>query len=405
MYWTNFIHIYQPPTQTREIVEKVTNECYRKLVEILKKHPGGKLTVNINASLTEQLVKYGFIDVIEGLKELAQDKRIEFTGSAKYHPILPLIPENEIRRQIELNFETNRKYFGESYNPIGFFPPEMCYSERIAKIVKDMGFKWIIVDEISYSGKLGQAKNNKIYQIKDMDFFIFFKERPFSAGFTYDKYPTSKEFIRDLDLNENYYLLTGTDGEIYGHHKPGQERLLEDVWQGDIIKTATISELFDIYKDIEIVKPIDSSWSTWESEIEQGIPYPQWDYPSNEIHELQWELAYMAINLINRTSKNADRFNEARDLLDKGLHSCQWWWASSRPWWGTDMIDKGADQLYEAVNAINRYLKPEEINQAQSLKDKIKETARYWQESGKAEELKREYKKEFTEVTTELTFG
>ena len=55
MLWSNFIHIYQPPTQTPEIVEKVTNQCYRKLIKVLQTNISGKLTININASLTEQL--------------------------------------------------------------------------------------------------------------------------------------------------------------------------------------------------------------------------------------------------------------------------------------------------------------------------------------------------------------
>ena len=43
MYWANFLHIYQPPTQTEEIVRKVTEECYKKLVSILKNAPGAKI--------------------------------------------------------------------------------------------------------------------------------------------------------------------------------------------------------------------------------------------------------------------------------------------------------------------------------------------------------------------------
>ena len=46
MYWSNFLHIYQPPTQTEEIVRKVTDHAcetarkmfgsIRNLVELLK---------------------------------------------------------------------------------------------------------------------------------------------------------------------------------------------------------------------------------------------------------------------------------------------------------------------------------------------------------------------------------
>jgi len=49
MYWANFLHIYQPPTQSEEIVRKVTDECYRKLVQILSQAPSARITLNINA--------------------------------------------------------------------------------------------------------------------------------------------------------------------------------------------------------------------------------------------------------------------------------------------------------------------------------------------------------------------
>jgi len=407
MFWSNFIHIYQPPTQTFEIVEKVTNESYRTIVKILQKHNNAKITLNINACLTEQLAKYGFYDVIGGLKELAQDKRIEFTGSAKYHPILPLIPEEEVKRQIELNTETNAKYFGDSYMPTGFFPPEMCYSENVAKIVKEQGFKWIIIDEIGFNGRLRQVQNNKIHRIKGLeDFFVFFKERDFSAGLTYGKYPGYSEFVAGIqDLTENYYLLTGTDGEIYGHHRPGQERLLSETYENGLIPTCTISELFENYPEIKEVTPLSSSWSTWEKEMQDGIPFPQWNYPGNIIHKLQWELANLAINLVKSINNTSESYKIARDLLDKGLHSCQWWWASSRPWWDTEMIKKGAEQIYLSVYLLRELLNIKEVKKAAVLKEQIVSTAKYNWESGNATRLKQEYMQEFTDVENELSFG
>ena len=39
MYWATFLHLYQPPVQERWIVEKVADECYRKLVRTLRETP------------------------------------------------------------------------------------------------------------------------------------------------------------------------------------------------------------------------------------------------------------------------------------------------------------------------------------------------------------------------------
>jgi len=408
MYWANFLHIYQPPTQTEGIVRKITEECYRTLVRVLEEAPHAKITLNINAVLTEQLERYGFRDVIGGLKRLAERGQIEFTGSAMYHPILPLIPKEEVVRQIKLNTEVNRRYFGDVYQPQGFFPPEMCYSADVAKIIAEMGFRWIIIDEIAFSGKIGQVRSDTIYTIKELpDLVVFFKERPFSAGITYGSYPTAGSFLKALKdrLASETYLLTGTDGEVYGHHRPGQERLLQELFQAKEPKTRTISELLHLFKKREEANPLPSSWSTWEDEMAEGIPYPQWQYPGHELHQLQWRLTRLALELVKTVSHETTGYAEARHLLDEGLHSCQFWWASCQPWWDTGMIEWGARKLFDAISHVREALPPDRFHQASALFNSIVETARQWQETGEANRRKEEYLRKHREVSSELTFG
>jgi alpha-amylase/alpha-mannosidase (GH57 family) len=408
MYWANFLHIYQPPTQTGAIVRKVTEECYRTLVRVLEEAPQAKITLNINAVLTEQLDRYGFSDVIEDLKRLAERGQIEFTGSAMYHPILPLIPKEEAIRQVELNTRVNRQYFGDVYRPQGFFPPEMCYSADVAETVAEMDFRWIIIDEIAFNGKLGQVRNDTICTFKEHpDLVIFFKERPFSAGITYGNYPSAKPFLEALKgrLATGTYLLTGTDGEVYGHHRPGQERLLQEIFQAKEPKTCTISELLHLFKRKEEANPLPSSWSTWEDEMAKGIPYPQWDYPGHELHRLQWQLTRHALELVETVSHDTAGYEQARRLLDEGLHSCQFWWASCRPWWDTGMIEWGARKLFDAISHLRRALPPDSFQQAEATFHAIVETARKWQETGEAMRQKEEYLREHREVSSELTFG
>ncbi len=408
MYWSNFLHIYQPPTQTEAIVRKVTDESYRTLVRILKESTGGKITINISAVLTEQLARYGLDDVIRGLRELAEQGQIEFTGSAMYHPILPLVPKDEVIRQIRLNTEINQHYFGEIYRPAGFFPPEMCYSYEVARTAVELGFRWIIVDEISFNGEIGAVECDRLYKVEGLgDFLVFFKERPFSAGITYGTYPSREPFLAALKgrLGEHNYLLTGTDGEVYGHHRPGQEKLLSEIFAGGTPKTCTISDLVKHFAQLDTVNPLPSSWSTWEDEMAQGIPYPQWQYPGHQLHKLQWQLTDVVLHTVRDAPTSAPGFSDARRLLDEGLHSCQYWWASCRPWWSVEMIEGGAQKLYHAVESLRDVIDKEQEEEASRLFQAVVNKARQWQESGEARRLKHKYRKEHPEVSTELTFG
>ena len=98
-------------------------------------------------------------------------------------------------------------------------------------------------------------------------------------------------------------------------------------------------------------------------------------------------------------------YNEARHLLDEGLHSCQYWWASCRPWWGTDMVEWGARKLFSAISQVRNALPPDKFQQAKARLDSILDTAHRWQETGEAKRRKEEYLKEHGEVSSELTFG
>lgn len=409
MYWASFLHIYQPPTQTEEIVQRVTRESYRKIVNILTEHPNGQFSFNINASLTEQLVQYKLHDVIEGLGVLAERGQIEFVGSAKYHPILPLIPESEIERQIELNTIVNKEVFGDVYNPVGFFPPEMCVSHELAKVIKNLGFRWMICDELGYKGKVGTVQYDKIYQVNGLDdFYIFFNNRDVSSKLTFGLYPTINELRREVlsKIPEGQYLLTGTDGEIYGHHRLGQEILLEQCLEEPEISLVKVTELIDLFKEREATTILDSSWSAWEYEMEEGIPFPQWNYPDNEIHKMQWDLTYLVIETLKGLDpQSTPNYELARDLLDKGLHSCQWWWSSCRPWWNTYMIEMGAMQLNDAISALRESIDINVYNKAFELAHKIVDTAKIWHINGTASELKILYKNKVPAYFNELTFG
>src|SRR4030042_6276880 len=140
IYWAPLLHFYQPPTQHHWVLKKVGEESYRPLIKLFKELPNAKVTVNINGVLTEMLDEHGMSDVIEGLRELGERGQLEFTGSAKYHPILPLIPQDEGVRQIVHNFNTNRRLLGKSFAPAGFFPPELAYSEDILRQVVESGY-------------------------------------------------------------------------------------------------------------------------------------------------------------------------------------------------------------------------------------------------------------------------
>ena len=127
---------------------------------------------------------FGYDDLLGLIKTIASRGQIEFTGSGKFHPLLPLIPEPEIRRQIKLNNETNKHFFGKLYHPRGFFPPEMAVSGEVFNTVKKMGFEWIIMSGIANT--LPKFPTNHI-SIHPSGLKVLFRDDYISIDCAFDK--------------------------------------------------------------------------------------------------------------------------------------------------------------------------------------------------------------------------
>jgi alpha-amylase/alpha-mannosidase (GH57 family) len=392
IYWAQLLHFYQPPTQVPSVLKRICDESYRPLLQVFEEYPDARVTINFNGVLTDMLIDCGHGDVIDGLRSLAENGQIEFTGTGKYHPILPLIPKEEVKRQIDLNTQTNRRAFGQGYAPQGFFPPEMCYSPDILQPIIKSGYHWIILSGIACPADWPM---DIIYKVEreGQTLMLFFRDDVLSNRISFQDLG-AKEFIAHLEewqgKRKNIYVVTAMDAETYGHHIQDWERTflakvyeelgapvepLEEVKQAKVlagqhaslltnseavakIHMVTISQLLDLFPQGQTIEPRPSSWSTTADDIKAGNYYPLWQDKKNEVHRLQWEHLSICIELVNKALECADNEESrraatlARGLLDRAEHSCQMWWASNHPMWDINLIHMGLlDQLRTIVNA------------------------------------------------------
>ena len=136
MKWANFLHIYQPASQQPDILQAIAAQSYKPLFEGIRERKKVRLTLNVNGALLDLFDKHGHSYLIDILREIGNEGRVEFTSSAKYHAILPFLEEKEIIRQIKLNDETNRFFLGKAYQPKGFFQFIFRQIRNVAHSVK-----------------------------------------------------------------------------------------------------------------------------------------------------------------------------------------------------------------------------------------------------------------------------
>ena len=387
IYWAPLLHVYQPPTQEIEILKKINKECYRPLFSTIENYENAKFSLNINGCLVDLLYEYGMADTMDLLKNLVSENKIEILGTAKYHPILPLIPEKEILHQIGMNEEINRKEFGNIWEKKGFFPPELAVSTKLTEIIYKLGYKWIIMSGIACPE---DWPYDKIYCTPN-GLKLYFRDDILSNQISFKK-TTAKDFIKSLrkmfkskeeydgisDKGRVRYILTAMDGETFGWHIKNYEKVflgkvLELILSNEDtndkilkleenIKVVFISELEKYFPiSNKEVKIRESSWSTNYDDILNKIPYPLWKHPDNNIHKYYWKI----IKSLNKLMDLADKleltgkwevenyYNTARWFYDRGLHSCPTWWANPQNGtWSPNLIYNGLELLLKsALNA------------------------------------------------------
>lgn len=358
MKWVPIVHIYQPPFQNQEIVNKVINEAYLNIIDILKRNKKFKINLNISGSLTEKLIEGGYQKIVNAFKNLAEKGQIEFLASAMYHPILPLIPRKEIERQIELNYNINRRYFGSIYKPKGFFPPELAVDFKLASFLDKKGFSWLILDETSAKGKILQQPS----RIDNLDILGFFRERKLT-----DALENPQKFFEIVEKrNKRNILVTAHDGEMWGHNWAKGHISIEKIIRSSDIETALISQIINkTSKEIKSINIRPSSWVNNIRRLKKEGPYPLWNDRKNQIQKKMWLLVRLVAKIITEIDPKDKGYEWARKNLDQGLSSCSFWWVSAE-WWNPDFAMRGMTLLIRAVRSINR-IDPEIRLKAENL--------------------------------------
>ncbi|MFA6995355.1 MAG: hypothetical protein WC249_03005 [Patescibacteria group bacterium] len=373
MLWLNFLHFYQPANAEFYNIRKALDKSYWRLLRLMEEHPELRATWNISGCLLERLAEEKEEAFINRLKFLVKKGRVELTTSAAYHGFLPLLPESEVIRQIKQNEKILKKHFGKNFKPSGFFLPEMAYSSIVAKIIKRLGYSWVILDEIAYNGGIGRRpERGKFYLDSASGLRVIFRDREISGAYPPDKLwldiqklkntkiaPLTKANVRLFDSASLY--ITATDAELYGlrHEDPTGE--IEKIAKFPGLQTLTISDYWQIVSKNKLVKInlMASSWESTPSEVKNNYPYRLWADKTNKIQMDLWKLANLALSLEDKF-KNDKNFYWYCWHLVRGLASCTFWWASARDFskiygpyaWSPDDVERGLEDLIRSVRSL-----------------------------------------------------
>jgi len=348
--WVNFLHFYLPPTSDPKIVTEAAEKSYRWVVLMLTKFPELKFTFNMNACLTAMLEEQGAIDVLNALKNSITKGQIELVDSLAYHPIAPLIDKQEMIEQIKENQIINRRIFGKKTR--GFFLPEMAYAPNVGKTIAELGYHYLMLDEISHTGTLGKVDWNKKYTLKHTELAIVYRSRFWSKEYV-------PRLIAETDSqNLPAIIVSATDAELYGLRFVDWEGWLARIVRNPNINCITVSEYLKTLKTNTNTTPVKSNWESTETELKNNKPYELWQNKKKIIQQKLWQLANLAGTYVKQNPDDPDII-WAKRHLKQGLASCTFWWASERdfrlfghPAWKPDEVEKGANELIRSIRTL-----------------------------------------------------
>jgi len=325
----------------------------------------------------------GYGDLIQRIKKLVQAGRVELTGSLAYHPLTPLIPRPEAKRQIRENTDILKDNFGIDIKLTGFFLPEMAYSPEVGELLQAEGFSWLLLDEIAYNRQLNQADCSKKFRDKNSGLEIIFRSRSYSNSYV----PELVE--KELDQEDEAVIVTATDGELYGLRHNDPQGVLERVASDKRLRTRTVSEFLAEAEDGGEVEAHSCNWESAPEELAEEHPFASWLRRDNDLQQCIWDLAYTAYDTVEAYGRD-DNYNWARWHLVRGLASCTFWWASAKDFayiygpyaWNPDEVERGVNELIRSIRSLEDPATRTIKLQAEQKYVKIKEILwnKHWEE-------------------------
>jgi len=264
----------------KEIFEKVANKCYlptNKLLLDLIHEFDGKFRMSF--SLTGTFVEYceQFLpSVLDSFKELFHTGAVDLIEETYFHSLSSLFDElDEFEEQVKMHRQMIKRIF--NYEPKVFRNTEAIYDNRIAKKIKELGYKGIITE--GSERILGWRSPNFIYKPVNADIKVLLRNYKLSddVGFRFSAHDwpgfplTADKYAYWMSHCEGDIVNLFMDYETFGEHQWTETGIFDFIRHlpGEVLRHkhldfVTVSEAVDRY---ETVGKIDAPWAiSWADE-------------------------------------------------------------------------------------------------------------------------------------------
>jgi hypothetical protein len=130
------------------------------LVELLEAHPRIKAAWFFTG-YTDQVLAQDHPDLVLRIKQGVAAGRYEIGTYTYTHPVLSLIPYEDVYRQVELGLKLDQEVWG--LRPTGTILPEGSWDPSLAKVFADLGIEWALVSPAAYLADHPEAGPDELF--------------------------------------------------------------------------------------------------------------------------------------------------------------------------------------------------------------------------------------------------
>lgn len=231
--------------KNKENFNKIKNKSYfptnKLLLKLLKDIKNFKVNLSITGVFIEQCLKYDK-KVLTSFQKLTKTKKCEILAETYNHSLASLYSKKEFLTQVKKHKKIIKKYFGVECNY--FRNTELIYSNEIAQMVENMGYKGIITEGTEKI--LNHKSPNFLYTTNTQKGInLFLKNYKLSDDVAWrfsnkfwPEYPlTAQKYVNWIENSTGDVINIFLDYETFGEHQWEDTKIFEFLKQFVLLAT------------------------------------------------------------------------------------------------------------------------------------------------------------------------
>lgn len=247
------LHNHQPVGNFDFVYEQAYADSYLPFLESFEPFHRLRLSLHISGPLAEWLDQH-HPEYLDRLKPLVQAGRIEILGGAFYEPILPMIPSNDRRGQIQSYTNWLERRLGANIG--GMWVPERVWEPSLITDLVESGISYTVLDDFHFQVAGIETQNLDGYWLSENQgqlLKIFPGSEPLRYFIPFSEPNETRDYLHQIQSRRpGSVAVFADDGEKFGTWPQTKQHVYGDGWlqrflqmldeNRDWLSTATLAD-------------------------------------------------------------------------------------------------------------------------------------------------------------------